>query len=127
MTITDTEIINHLYDTWNLQRIPISAIIKGLFMMIVISTFSETSNNTIFILSLLMLCVHRKQKLLFYIFFGLFWPLMEVVILHYSKGHAWNYAHPDWQKIPIYLFPLWAIVSECVVDITEKAYINNLI
>lgn len=67
--------------------------------------------------ALLMTLCYPKYPMKFYIFFGLFWPLMEMVIIHYAHGKTWVYTQPDLYNIPLYIFPLWAVVSECVMDI----------
>ena len=106
--------------------LPYGAIVKGLYMTLALVVFSETQGNFIFISGILVLLFARKYSIPFYLFFSIFWPVMEMVILHYANGHAWIYSHANVYNIPMYIFPLWAIVSECVLEIFEWGTRNNL-
>ena len=97
--------------------LPWKAMLKGLFMTIMLSFFSERNNDLIFYSALAVVFCTRQYSINFYIFFAIFWPMMEIIIIHLSNGNAWIYKHADFYNIPRYIFPLWAIVSECVIDI----------
>ncbi len=99
--------------------LPYSAILKGLYMTIALSLLSPISNNLILFSAIMILLIKPKYSWQFYMFFSLFWPAMEIVLIHFSSGNAWTYKHPDIINIPAYLLPLWAIVSECVLDIFQ--------
>ena len=102
-----------------MSALPHCALLKGLFMTVALSTLSKDNHHYIGLLGLLILMLHRKFPIRFYVFFGLFWPIMEIVILSFADGDAWVYKHQDVCHVPTYIFPLWAIVSECVIDIYE--------
>jgi hypothetical protein len=100
-----------------MKSLPYCALVKGLFMTVALSILSRDHHHWIGILGLLIIYLHRKFPVNFYLVFGLFWPLMEMFILTFADGDAWVYKHQDIYNVPTYIFPLWAIVSECVVDI----------
>lgn len=99
--------------------LPYSAIYKGLFMTFALTILSEKNHGFIGILGLFVLFLKPRYNWKFYAFFALFWPVMEIVILHHANGNTWTYKHEDIYNVPIWIFPLWAIVSECVIDIFE--------
>jgi len=66
---------------------------------------------------MIVLYANPKFSWRFYAFFSIFWPVMEMIILNYSGDKAWVYKDQDIFKVPYYIFPLWSIVSECVIDI----------
>lgn len=88
-------------------------------MTVALSILSTDYHHLIGLFGFLILWWHRKFPVKFYVIFGLFWPLMEMIILNFAKGSAWVYKHQDICNVPSYIFPLWAIVSECVIDIFE--------
>lgn len=102
-----------------LPDLPYVSLCKGLYMTFALMFLSQNYNYLIVLSSLLVLLVNPKYNILFYAFFSLFWPFMEIIIIHYSDGNAWVYPHANIINIPLYIFPLWAIVSECVLDIYE--------
>lgn len=50
---------------------------------------------------------------------GLLFPCMEVIIIRMSRGNTWTYTKPDLLNVPLYIFPLWAVVAECVADLAD--------
>ena len=108
------------------KLLPWEAVFKGVFMTFLLIAFSEKSNVVIFIAPILYLMIRPGHSLNFYLFFSLFWPIMEMFIIWQSKGHAWIYKHPDIFGIPLYIMPLWAIVSDCVLDVYEWAATNDI-
>lgn len=107
-------------DQLTLLQLPLSAIGKGLFMTVALTTLAgKGHDNAIFWLALVLIAFTRRFSWLFYVFFGTFWTCMEIFILQFARGHAWIYPHANVINIPLYLFPLWALVSEMLLDIYE--------
>lgn len=106
--------------------LPWSAIFKGLYMLGLVILFAETMKWVICVASIAMHLVFAKYTWSFYVCFALFFGCMEIVIVQCAHGQAWVYTHPDILGIPLYLIPLWSIVTECIVDFHAWGLRNNI-
>lgn len=97
--------------------LPWCALIKGLYMLLMVIFLSEHFKWIIFVGSIVAHLVHCKFSWTFYVTMAVFFGAMEIAIVQYAMGHAWVYTHPDFLGIPLYLIPLWSIAAECIVDI----------
>jgi len=51
---------------------------------------------------------HTREDIMLFIVAGICGPIAEIIAIHYG---IWQYAHPDFLGIPIWLFPLWGYAS----------------
>jgi len=51
---------------------------------------------------------HTREDIMLFVVAGICGAIAEIIAIHYG---IWQYAHPDFLGIPIWLFPLWGYAS----------------
>ena len=52
----------------------------------------------------------------FHVICGILFPMVECVCIEFSMD-TWEYSNPNLLNIPLWLFPLWALIAGCIIDI----------
>lgn len=71
-----------------------------------------------------LLNVQKEAMLVAIVSLSLLGPLMESVIIHYTKGEAWKYGYPykNWY-VPLWLLPGYGMLAMSSVHI-YKSFLN---
>ena len=87
---------------------------------IIFSNIFQENNYPLFIWNLLILFnmyfIDNTKKISFYLITGFVGAITEGYIT-YCSLHSWQYKHPDFINVPIWLFPLWSIVSAFIYSV----------
>ena len=100
------------------MQVPYGCVINGLAMTTLL-VLCHPHNVAVFLGAIMLLATLPSERRLFHCLCAVMFPLMEVVIIHLSGGQTWTYTHPDFFNVPLYIFPLWAVVGDCVAELAK--------
>ena len=90
------------------------------FLGVVLLGHFTVAVSVILILTLVATAVETKVSPSFFLLVGIVMPSIEIAAVHFGDS-TWTYVKGDVLGVPLWLFPLWALVGQWILDLYALA------
>lgn len=90
------------------------------FIGVVLLGHFTVAVSVIVCLSLIATAVETRVSSSFYLLVGIVMPLVEIAAVHLGNN-TWTYVQKDVFGVPLWIFPLWALIGQWILDLYAVA------